>query len=53
MNKYDKTHNLVGEEDTLEKAMKYVLNTLMGAALIGVIWLAIVMAYGLDSMPKY
>ena len=52
MNTYDKQHNLVGEEDALEKVMKYVLNTLMGVALGGVIWLVIVMAYGISSMPK-
>ena len=52
MNKYDRKHNLVGEEGPLEKAMKYVLNTLIGITLGGVIWLVIVMAYGISSMPK-
>jgi len=49
MNKYDKEHNLVGEEDILEKILKGVLNVLMGTALIGVIWLIIVVAFGLDT----
>jgi hypothetical protein len=52
MSKYDKQHDLVGEESTMEKVMQYLLNTLIGAALIGVIWLIFVIAYGIDSMPK-
>jgi len=52
MNKYDRQHDLVGEESTMEKVMKGVLNVLIGVTLIGVIWLIIVMAYGLDSMSK-
>lgn len=52
MSKYDKQYNLVGEESTMEKAMQFLLNTLMGVALVGVVWLVIVVAYGIDSMPK-
>jgi hypothetical protein len=52
MNKYDKKHNLVGEESTLEKILKGSLNVLMGVSLTFVVWLAFVMAYGIDQM-KY
>jgi len=52
MNKYDRQHNLVGEEDILEKILKGVLNVLMGTALIGVIWLIMVVAFGIEGMPK-
>ena len=52
MNKYDRKHNLVGEESTMEKFLKGILNTLMGASLAFVMWLVFVMAYGIDQMPK-
>jgi hypothetical protein len=52
MNKHDKQHNLVGEESTMEKFLKGILNTLIGASLAFVMWLVFVMAYGIDQMPK-
>ena len=52
MNKYDKKHNLVGEEDTLLTVLKYVYYTLAGIVLFGVTAGMVVMAYGIDP-TKY
>ena len=52
MNKYDRKHNLVGEESAIEKILRGVQNILMGITLIGVVWLAFILAYGIDQMPK-
>jgi hypothetical protein len=52
MNKYDRKHNLIGEEGPLLTILKYAWYTLAGMSLFITVAAMVIMAYGINPL-KY